>query len=228
MLLDAGVETNALIVVNDYSVNYPEEIYNYHKELGLNYMQFIPCVETDPLDATKAAPFSVSAEAYGAFLVKLFDLWSADITDGVAATSIRFFDSIFHLYVGLEPPECTLAEICGTYLVIEHNGNVFSCDFFVENDWMLGNVLNGNLLDMLNSSHQARFGNLKSKLPAECTSCKWLSKCRGGCTKDRIRDSRDNGLNHFCESYKMFYEHADEKLQSLANEWKSRNANPGL
>jgi uncharacterized protein len=220
MLLDSNVATNALIVVNDYSVNFPQEIYNYHKELGLNYMQFIPCVETDNTNKYMAASFSVSAEKYGEFLNKIFDLWHADIKDGVAAISVRYFDSVFHRYVGLEAPECTLAQVCGSYLTVEHNGDVFSCDFFVENDWKLGNVKTHRLDEMLNSPHQEKFGNLKADLPEECNTCEWLKKCWGGCTKDRIRDPQDKGSNHFCVSYKMFFEHADKKLTTLAEEWK--------
>jgi uncharacterized protein len=116
LLLDAGVATNALVVVNDYSVDYPEEIYAYHKALGLNYMQFIPCVETDSKDPATVSSYSVSAEKYGTFLTKVFDLWHADITDGVAATSVRHFDSVFHKYVGLNAPDCTLMRTCGEYL----------------------------------------------------------------------------------------------------------------
>jgi uncharacterized protein len=220
MLLDSGVETNALIVVNDYSVNFPEEIYNFHKELGLNYMQFIPCVETDKSNPSNASSFSVSAEKYGVFLNKIFDLWHADITGTVANTSVRYFDSVFHRYVGLEAPECTLAQVCGSYLVVEHNGDVYSCDFFVENDWKLGNVMTHNLDEMLNSSRQDIFGKLKADLPEECKTCEWLKKCWGGCTKDRIRDPQDFGSNHFCISYKMFFEHSDNKLIKIAEEWK--------
>ncbi len=220
LLLDSGVATNALTVVNDYSVNFPEEIYSYHKELGLNYMQFIPCVETDQNNNMKAADFSVGAEKYGEFLKKIFDLWHADIHDGVATTSVRYFDSVFHAYVGLEAPECTLANACGTYLVVEHNGDVYSCDFFVEDNWKLGNVLTHKMDGMLNSSRQEEFGNLKAELPSECVTCQWLKKCRGGCTKDRIRDPMDKGSNHFCTSYKMFFEYSDKRLIALADEWK--------
>lgn len=223
LLLNSGVATNALVVVNDYSVNFPEEIYNYHKELGLNYMQFIPCVETDPTNKNKAAEFSVSDEKYGEFLNKIFDLWHEDIKDGDAAVSVRYFDSVFHRYVGMEAPECTLAKECGTYLTVEHNGDVYSCDFFVENDWKLGNVLTHKLDEMLNSTRQETFGNMKAELPEECKTCKWLMKCHGGCTKDRIRDPQDKGSNHFCLSYKMFFEHADEKLTVLADDWKKNN-----
>lgn len=220
MLLDSGVDTNALIVVNDYSVNFPEEIYEYHKTLGLNYLQFIPCVEADPSSNGKAASFSVSAEKYGEFLNEIFDLWYSDIHNGIASTSVRYFDSVFHNYVGLEAPECTLAEVCGSYLVVEHNGDVYTCDFFVEDNWKLGNVLTHHLDDILNSPRQTEFGNLKAELPEECKTCEWLKKCRGGCTKDRIRDVSDKGSNHFCLSYKTFFEHADKKLTELATQWK--------
>lgn len=225
LLLDSGVATNALIVVNEYSAKFPEEIYNYHKELGLNYMQFIPCVETDQSERDKAASFSVSDEAYGEFLKRIFDCWYNDIKDGIATTSVRYFDSVFHNYVGLEAPECTLAKVCGSYLVVEHNGDVFSCDFFVEDSWKLGNVMTHRLDEMLNSPRQEKFGLIKADLPEECIACEWLKKCWGGCTKDRIKDPRDKGSNHFCHSYKLFFEHADKKLTDLAENWKQNQAN---
>ena len=228
MLLDAGVEVNALTVVNDYSVQFPDEIYAFHKDLGLNFMQFIPCVETDPSDAGRAAPFSVSAEAYGRFLVRLFDLWRADFDGPVATTSIRFFDSVFHKYVGLNAPECTLMQTCGVYVVVEHNGDVYACDFFVEPEWKLGNVMSGSVIDMLNSPLQLKFGEWKQELPEKCLQCKWIRPCQGGCTKDRIRDVRDKNLNHFCESYLMFFDHADRHLTVLASDWMRRNATPTI
>ncbi len=219
-LLDEGAETNALIVVNDYSVQFPEEIYTFHKELGLNYMQFIPCVETDPANPGHTAPFTVSSEQYGVLLCTLFDLWISDFTNGVPTTSIRFFDSVFFSYVGLAPPECTLLRECGIYLVVEHNGDVYSCDFFVEPDWKLGNVMRDKLIDMQNSQQQEVFGRNKYSVPEKCSFCRWLNHCRGGCPKDRMYDPADKGITHFCKSYQMFFEHADEKLKKLALEWK--------
>ena len=220
LMLDEGVATNALIVVNDYSVRFPEEIYSFLNEIGLSHMQFIPCVETDPEDQSQAAPFSVSSEKYGEFLCRLFDLWLSGFKEGRPETSIRFFDSLFYVYVGLVPPECTLLKECGTYLVVEHNGDVYSCDFFVEPEWKLGNIMNGGLIHMLNSELQRKFGRLKSNLPQACRECPWLRYCQGGCTKDRIRDARDQNLNHFCGAFKKFFEHADGNLKNLAQDWK--------
>jgi uncharacterized protein len=223
LLLDKGVATNALTVVNDYSVNYPEEIYSFHKSLGLNYMQFIPCLELDPKNPFKVAPFSVPPEKYGRFLCKLFDLWRADFDGDVATTSIRFFDSLFHIYVDLSPPECTLLRECGVYVVIEHNGDVFACDFFVDPEWRLGNIMESRIVDMLNSSKQTRFGQMKAALLEECKKCDWLHTCRGGCTKDRIHSPSNKELNFFCSSYKMFFEHAHTHFEKLAEDWKRRH-----
>jgi len=220
LLLDEGVEVNALVVVNDYSVRFPQEIYAFEKASGLNHMQFIPCVETNPADKSRAASFSAPADAFGKFLVKVFDLWLADFKDGLPTTFIRFFDSLFFRYVDREPPECDLLAECGTYVVVEHNGDVYACDFFVEEGWKLGNVRQGNLIHMLSSARQRQFGRMKTDLPAVCQACEWLSVCRGGCTKDRLRDPRDRGQNHFCAGYKMFFAHADPHLRRLAETWK--------
>jgi len=222
MLLDAGVEVNALTVVSDYSAQFPEEIYEFHKSLGLSFMQFVPCVETDPKNPEQAAPFSVSPEQYGKFLRKLFDLWWNDFKDGKPTTSIRYFDSVFYTYVGFVPPDCILLKECGVYVVIEHNGDVYSCDFFVEPTWKLGNIMKDRLVELLNSERQFEFGQVKSHLPTECETCPWLHHCWGGCPKDRIRDPRDKGSNHFCQSYKMFFEHTDERLKELADDWKRK------
>jgi len=222
LLLDSGVEVNALTVVNDYSVDFPKEIYEFHKSQGLNFMQFIPCVEPDPANSGKAASFSVSGKKFGEFLCKVFDLWYVDIDGVTATTSVRYFDSVFHNYVGFPAPECTLLHECGIYVVVEHNGDIYSCDFFVAPEWKLGNIREGTITDMLNSDRQREFGRLKSAFPSECGTCKWLQFCWGGCTKDRISDPRDNGLNHFCTAYKMFFEHADVRLRKLAAEWKNQ------
>lgn len=227
LLLDSGVEVNALVVLNDHSVLFPEEIYEFHKSLGLNYMQFIPCVELDPQNLERGASFSVPPEKYGEFLSKVFDLWLADFEHGMPATSVRFFDSVLFSYAGLNPPQCTLLEECGSYVVIEHNGDVFSCDFFVEPDWKLGNVLENNLAALLNSEKQDEFGRMKSALPMECRECQWLHYCRAGCIKDRLHNPRDKTLNYLCPSYKIFFHHADRQFRQMADEWKRQQIQAG-
>lgn len=222
MLLGEGVPVNALTVVNDYSARFPDEIYDHHKALGLDYMQFIPCVEADPADPQRAAPFSVTADAYGAFLCRIFDRWRADFRDGRPATSVRFFESLLFSYAGFQPPDCTLCETCGDYLVVEYNGDVYSCDFFVEPAWLLGNVMSDHLTGLFHSDRQRAFGRGKAKLAASCAACPWLLLCRGGCIKDRVRDPRDGGVSHFCNAYRMFFEHVDADLKQLTAEWRHK------
>lgn len=135
MLQQEGVAANAMCCLTSYSVQFPDELYAYYKGLGYTFMQFIPIVETDKNDPAKAAPFSVSAEEYGKFLIRMFDLWMGDFVDGVPTTSIRHFESVFHSYVGMEAPECTMMKECGPYVVVEHNGNLlkkvwFNCIIF--------------------------------------------------------------------------------------------------
>lgn len=220
MLLDNDVATNALCCLTDYSVQFPDELYNYYKTLGLTWMQFIPVVETDPHDPSRAASFSVGAEAYGAFLCRVFDLWWADFRNGQPTTSVRHYESVFYSYVGMQAPECTMMKECGPYVVVEHNGNVYSCDFFVEPKWKLGNIMSHRISAMLNSKQQYTFGAAKAVLPGECRKCPWLTKCYGGCTKDRIKDPADKRKPRFCRAYKMFFAHADERLTALARQWK--------
>ncbi|MFA7490845.1 MAG: anaerobic sulfatase maturase [Mariniphaga sp.] len=220
MLLENQVAVNVLATLNDYSVQFPDEIYNYFKSLGLTWMQFIPIVETDPMDPTRAASFSVSAQQYGEFLCRTFDLWLADFQQGKPTTQIRHFDSVFYPYVGLPAPECTMMKQCGVYVVVEHNGNVYSCDYFVEPKWKLGHIMEQRIINMLNSKKQQVFGAAKAALPGECRRCPWLTKCYGGCTKDRIKDPNDNRKPRFCKSYQMFFAHADPTLKMLADQWK--------
>jgi len=213
-LLSAGVEVNAVSVVNNHSVLFAREIYEFHKTVGLAYMQFIPC-----LDDAEHMP---QARAYGKFLCDLFDLWTADFKNGAPTTSVRFFDAVFYNFVGLPAPQCTLLPECGNYLVVEHNGDAFSCDFFVEPKWKLGNIKKKSLSEMFNSQMQNEFGKLKAAMPEECRICEWLKYCFGGCTKERSQSQENKNISYFCESYKMFFEHAGGWLKQFAENWKNR------
>ncbi len=222
IMLERGVAVNALSVVSDYSVKFPREIYEFHKKNGLTYMQFIPLLEKDPTSPDGIASFSVKPKDYGRFLCDIFDLWISDFKGGMPTTSVRWFDSLLFTYLGLEAPECTLQKECGRYVVIEHNGDVYSCDFFVENRWKLGNIGEGKIIDMLNSPLQDRFGKIKATLPEKCLKCPWIIHCYGDCPKHRINTpgrgiSIDRPISYFCESYRMFFAHADKKFKELAH-----------
>jgi len=219
MLLEKGVLVNAISVVNDYSVQFPEELYNYYKEIGLTFMQFIPCVELDPLNLGKKASFAVDPQAYGNFLKILFDLWWNDFDGLVPTTSIRFFEGLFHAYVDAPPAMCTLQQECGTYLVVEHNGEAFSCDFFVDDLHKLGNIFDKDISTMLNSVKQGNFGKAKGFRHSDCQECPWLKYCWGGCPKDRLNNPAEDGLSYLCSSYKELFAHAHERMADLAEKW---------
>jgi len=219
-LLRAGVLVNALSTVNSYSVQFPEETYKFLKKTGFEWTQFIPIVENLP-DGT-LTDFSVDPLEYGAFLCKLFDLWlhDFDMEQLKAHVHIRYFESLMMLYVGQDAGDCQLQKTCGSYLVAEHNGDIYSCDFFVDPDLKLGNLLTGNLQKMFTSDKHRIFGLEKQTLAEECSSCPWLRHCYNGCIKDRIHNVSDREKNYFCESTKMFYSHADHIMKRIAARYK--------
>ena len=222
-MLASGVAVNAISVVTEYSSQHAAEIYHYQKSLGFEYLQFIPCVEMATDGSGQVADYSVSPESYGKFLCDLFDLWSADFVNGRPTTSVRIFETFAEVYLNRMPSECPARRTCGDYLVVEHNGGVYSCDFFVEDAWRLGNIVDDDPQEMLNGNRQTLFGKMKSQLPDKCLRCPWLLFCHGGCTKDRLRDPRDKRFNHFCESYKVFFAYADTRFRLLMEEFLAKS-----
>lgn len=218
MLLEKKVNVNIMTTVNAYSVQYPREIYQFFRNHGFSFMQFMPVVETDSQDPDKAASFSVQALDYGKFLLELFNLWARDFNFKTLKqrTSIRFFDTLLKKYLDMPVDHCTFHKTCGNYLVVEHNGDLFSCDYLVSNDTRVGNLLETQLQRAINSSSHIAFGRRKAKLGPKCQDCQWLHLCYGGCLKDRIKDPRDQGHNRFCSSYQFFFKHADNRLKKFA------------
>ncbi len=214
LLLKSGVEVNSLSVVNDHSSEYIEETYTFLKGIGFTHMQFIPVVDIDPV-TDKISKFSVDPKKYGEFLSNLFDMWKKDFSNGKPNIYIRFFESVFYTYLGMESPDCNLMSECGKYLVVEHNGDIYPCDFFVDPKQKLGNLNKDNLLELLNSEKQNKFGKVKKNLPAKCEKCKWVSKCFDDCPKNRMMTGEK--ISYLCEGYKMFFEHADKDFKKFAN-----------
>jgi len=216
-----GVEFNILAVVNQLTARNAARIYQHFRELGFNYMQFIPCIERDP-QTGGPAPFSVSPEAYGDFLCALFDEWMKDFRDGWPTVSERMFDSLMHTYVGMPAPMCIFMEECGDYVVVEHTGDVYSCDFYVEPLCYLGNVLERDLALLAASEKQIAFGKRKRQRPEECESCRWLPHCYGGCLKDRFTIPATEGRDYFCSAYKQFFTHSEPTFLELRDRYFAR------
>jgi len=211
LLGEYGVEFNVLTVVSAQTVKNPVEIYTFLHDRGYRYLQFIDCIET--LDGG-IAPYSVEPEAFGEFLCRLFDAW---FEDGYPRVSIRLFDNYLQYRAGRTPECCMYKNDCGSYFVIEHNGDVFPCDFFVRAEWLLGNIVETSLEDLIGHPKRREFAVLKTIEHERCASCGWLGFCQRGCIKSRAFPGRPyDSLNYLCRAYTMFFEHADERYDFLA------------
>lgn len=226
-LLNAyGVEWNAMAVVNDYNADYPLEFYRFFRDtLRCRYLQFTPIVERldggemvqpDKTDG-ELAPFSVSPRQWGEFLCAIFDEW---VRKDVGEMFVQIFDATLANWVGAPPGICTLAPSCGHALVMEFNGDVYSCDHFVYPDHYLGNISDTPLVSMVISKRQQEFAEKSTRLPGQCLRCRYLSLCNGECPKNRITLSADGepGLNYLCEGYYRFFAHSEKAMRFMKNE----------
>jgi len=207
------VEFNVLVLVNSRNVEAADEIFDFFKELKIKYLQFVQCVEQDP-STGRVAEFSITAEQYGAFLCRLFDRWAEHGPDRI---SIRTFDSILSYLMAGEHSLCTFRPHCNDYIVIEHNGDAFCCDFFVEDRWRLGNILETPIEKLASGKIKRDFSHLKAGISNKCLVCRHLGICRGGCLKDRIVTDGDyQAPSFFCAGYKRFFDYALPRFAQIA------------
>ncbi len=218
LCLKQGVATNILSCVTPHSQNHSIELYDYYKREGFRYLQFIPVIETDKNG--EPTSFSVAGKAYGKFLTQMFNHWLSDFENGQPTMSIRLFDTLFFTVLGRSAPECSLHETCGSYLTVEHTGEMFPCDFFVEPVHSRGNILEYDPHQMINSNLQRLFGGAKANLPKQCAKCKWKPLCNGGCLKDRRNNPRNQKENYFCRAMKDFLPYAVPHFEALAKRWQ--------
>jgi len=230
------VEFNTLSTVNDYNVQYASETYRFLKKTGSGFMQFLPVVErisrkpqennlelVAPIhgDATLAI-WSVGAREFGNFLITIFDEW---VRNDVARYYVQIFDATLANYAGENPGLCVFAETCGDALVMEHNGELFSCDHFVYPEYLLGNIAEIPLVEMAKSQSQFDFGIAKrNSLPRYCLKCEVMYACHGECPKHRFILTPDGkpGLNYLCEGYKMFFRHVEPYMEYMAKELNNK------
>jgi len=216
-LRDNGAEFNVLTLLNDRNVKEPEAVYDFLASNGVAFMQFVPCVE--PGGKGQPAPFSITPADYGEFLVRVFDRWAADFPK----VSIRDFDDLLMLELGEKPGTCTTSERCGSYVVVEHNGDVFACDFFVVSKWRLGNMIETPLAEIVASAELEEFARAKSGLGRECGKCRFIAKCYGGCQKHRIVLGGElSDPSYFCKAYKRLHRHAAKTITKLATQIRER------
>lgn len=216
-ILDAHkVEYNILAVVNNVTARKPDEIYNFFLESGFFYLQYIPIVEFDK-ETGQLLDFSVSARDYGDFLCKLFDLW---YNNGQPRASIRLFENIAAMYMGVPSEACVYMDECGTYAVVEYNGDVYPCDFFVKEEWCLGNLLETPLEEIIAGDKVQEFNRRKSQDHPDCQECEWQSICRCGCP----HSWNQSGDDYLCSSYKQFFAHSENRFKTLAKKLKAQQA----
>jgi uncharacterized protein len=207
------VEFNALILLNNNNVDYPDELFDFLVANGIKFMQFIPCIETDPTTGN-VAEFSITPDQYGRFLCKIFDRW---YDHGSEKLNIREIDSLISYFVLGSHTICTYNKHCGGFVVVEHSGDCFCCEFFVGPDWHLGNILQTPLEKLATAPLNRTFARLKLNLSNKCLLCRHLAVCRSGCLKDRVpRDPNQAQESYFCESYQRFFDHAIGRAKQIA------------
>ena len=203
-----GVEFNVLCVLSQANVAKAAEIYKFFRSLGIDYIQYIPLSEFDGLG--QPLPFTIAPEQYGRFLCETFDLWWPERRK----VRIRYFDNIAEALAGQKPGCCTLHATCDSYVVVEFNGDVYPCDFFVEKDWRLGNINIDSWTEIARQQRRYQFAAKKTIAHPECQACEYQAICHGGCPKHRHDPHRDFGdLDYFCTAYKMIFKKAVEPLK---------------
>ena len=208
------VETNILCVVSNACSRRPQKVYAALKKLGARYLQFIPCL--DPWDEVRGVhSFSLRPERYGKFLCTLFDAWFQDWKSG-HYVSIRLFDDYVHLLMGLPGSSCSANGRCGSYLVVESDGSLYPCDFYVLDSWRLGSIYEDKSLTQIIAGEVATsFYEKGRSKPEECSSCPWFRCCFGGCPRDWYM-AGSLPHNYFCAALRMFFQYAAKRLEEIA------------
>ena len=231
LLKKHGVEWNAMAVVNAYNVNHPLEFYRFFKENGCQFLQFTPIVERltrhedgrtlaslADKDEISLSEASVAPEQWGYFLCAIFDEW---VRKDVGKIFVEIFDCTLANWMGISPGICAYSKECGHAGVMEHNGDVYSCDHFVFPEYKLGNIRDHSLIDMLYGEQQQEFSRLKhSSLPRQCKECDMEFACHGECPKNRFMKDKygDSGLNYLCPGYYHYYQHVAPYMDYMKQE----------
>ena len=231
LLKKHGVEWNAMAVVNAYNANHPLEFYRFFKENGCQFLQFTPIVERltrhedgrtlaslADKDEIPLSKTSVAPEQWGYFLCAIFDEW---VRKDVGKIFVEIFDCTLANWMGISPGICAYSKECGHAGVMEHNGDVYSCDHFVFPEYKLGNICDHSLIDILYGEQQQEFSRLKhSSLPRQCKECDMEFACHGECPKNRFMKDKygDSGLNYLCPGYYHYYQHVAPYMDYMKQE----------
>ncbi len=223
------VEHNILCTVHAANADHPVETYRFFRdEAKVEFMQFIPIVrrdnETGHQEGLEVRDQSVTAEQYGKFLIGVFDEW---VRHDVGRLFVQIFDVALAAWSGQRPGLCVFEPTCGLGLAMEHNGDLYACDHYVEPNYLLGNIMETPMLDLVASEQQHAFGRAKLEtLPQQCIDCEVRFICNGGCPKNRILVTGEGkpNLNYLCSGYKSFFRHIDRPMRIMVDELRHRRA----
>ena len=209
-----GVDFNILCVVTGRNARAVEKIYRFYRKQGFRWLQFIPCIE--PMEQQRGeAKYHLSAEGYGAFLIRLFDLWYEDLQRG-EYISIRHLDNWLSILLGDRPEACNMAGQCSVQFVIEGDGGVYPCDFYVLDEWRMGTVGETPFAEMQRGEVARRFVEASLRVPEPCRTCRWAGLCRNGCRRDRaVLPDGAIDINCYCEAFRMFFAQRECQLMDV-------------
>ncbi len=224
LLQEHQVEFNILTTVNAANADHPLEVYRFLRDdVGTYFIQFIPIVERINengeigfQEGNQVSERSVQPEQWGTFLITIFDEW---VRHDVGSVFVQMFDAALASWYGVAPALCIFSETCGNALALEHTGDLYSCDHFVEPNYLLGNITKQHMLELVASDQQRHFGlHKRESLPRYCRQCEVRFACHGECPKNRFLETPDgeSGLNYLCAGYKAFFHHVDRPMRIMA------------
>jgi uncharacterized protein len=222
LLRQHRIPCDILCVVHAQNVQHPTQVYRFFKEIKAQYIGFIPLVEPKLDEEGGVSHRTVPAEAWGHFLCTIFDEWK---DQDIERLKVQIFEETARVALGQEHALCIFRKTCGDVPVIEHNGDFFSCDHYVNAEYRLGNIREASLTDFIESPVQRAFGQVKwDTLPRYCRACEVRDMCNGGCPKDRLLRTPDGeeGLNCLCAGYKRFFIHCQPFLAELSSLWRGQ------
>jgi len=206
-----NVDFNILFTLTSESVKNPGKLYSFFRKNGFDFLQFMPCI--DPWDGKRGKnSYSLLPQEFGIFLRKFFDRWKEEILSG-GSVSVRYFDNLISMAAGLPPEACSMRGMCSCQFIFEADGSCYPCDFYVNEEYCLGNIKDKGLYELFDSPANKAFLTQGNQISDECRSCKWFRICRGGCRRDRDNESH---INYHCRAYKNFLEYAWPGINQVA------------
>jgi uncharacterized protein len=218
------VYTDILCVVNAHNVKSPLKVYRFLKQINASYVSFLPMVDPQSDTESRVSPISVPSEAWGMFLCTIFDEW---IDRDIGRIKVQLFEEATRTAFNQEHSLCIFRPTCGDVPVVEHNGDFYSCDHFVDAEHRIGNIKETPLIELLESPAQRAFGKAKLEtLPRRCRECEVKPMCNGACPKDRFLKTpdREPGLNYLCTGYKRFFTHCQPFVSMVAAQWRAEHS----